>query len=313
MEEKISIQELRTAIPPHCLRPSNIRSIRFVLRDVALAVCLVYITLAVTHHIDNQLLSVSLWTVYGYLQGLVFTGIWILAHECGHEALFSSKFANHVVGFALHSALLVPYFSWRYTHARHHRYTNHMEKDTAFVPRGEGETPSWLRMIRWPGIVQDTPVYSLGLLIAHQLFGWPAYILFFASGPCTNNPKGLWSMIPRSHFDPLSGLFRASEQLYVLLSTVGVGGIMFGLYRLSQNLGIAQMLLLYGLPYLSVNNWLVAFTYLHHNDPEIPHFEASGWTFLEGALSTVDRPFGFVGRHMFHGIVDYHVVHHLFP
>lgn len=30
-------------------------------------------------------------------------------------------------------------------------------------------------------------------------------------------------------------------------------------------------------------------------------------------MSTVDREFGFIGRHIFHGIIEYHVVHHLFP
>lgn len=57
----------------------------------------------------------------------------------------------------------------------------------------------------------------------------------------------------------------------------------------------------------------VAITYLHHNHPDVHHFEAESWTFVKGALATVDRDFGFVGRHLFHGIIDTHVVHHLFP
>lgn len=46
---------------------------------------------------------------------------------------------------------------------------------------------------------------------------------------------------------------------------------------------------------------------------DVPHFEADSWTYVKGALATVDREFGFVGRHLFHGIIEYHVVHHLFP
>lgn len=57
----------------------------------------------------------------------------------------------------------------------------------------------------------------------------------------------------------------------------------------------------------------VAITYLHHTHPEVHHFDADSWTFVKGALATVDRDFGFVGRHLFHGIIDTHVVHHLFP
>ena len=34
---------------------------------------------------------------------------------------------------------------------------------------------------------------------------------------------------------------------------------------------------------------------------------------MTGSLGTVDRSLGFVGRHFFHEIVDFHVVHHLFP
>jgi omega-6 fatty acid desaturase (delta-12 desaturase) len=57
----------------------------------------------------------------------------------------------------------------------------------------------------------------------------------------------------------------------------------------------------------------VAITYLHHTHPEAPHYEDGAWTYQKGAMSTVDREFGFIGRHIFHGIIEYHVVHHIFP
>lgn len=45
----------------------------------------------------------------------------------------------------------------------------------------------------------------------------------------------------------------------------------------------------------------------------MPHYDAENWTFVKGALATVDREFGWVGKHLFHGIIEFHVVHHLFP
>ncbi|CCF46784.1 bifunctional D12/D15 fatty acid desaturase [Colletotrichum higginsianum] len=72
-------------------------------------------------------------------------------------------------------------------------------------------------------------------------------------------------------------------------------------------------MLLYAVPYFWVHHWLVAITYLHHNHPEVPHYNEEGWTFVKGALATVDREFGFIGKHLFHGIIEKHVVHHLFP
>lgn len=57
---------------------------------------------------------------------------------------------------------------------------------------------------------------------------------------------------------------------------------------------------------------LVAITYLQHTHPSVPHYTAETWTYTKGALATVDRTIGFIGRHFFHEIIDYHVVHHLF-
>lgn len=34
------------------------------------------------------------------------------------------------------------------------------------------------------------------------------------------------------------------------------------------------------------------------------------WNFARGAAATIDRDFGFVGRHIFHGIIETHVLHH---
>ncbi|XHG05977.1 hypothetical protein AWENTII_009190 [Aspergillus wentii] len=66
------------------------------------------------------------------------------------------------------------------------------------------------------------------------------------------------------------------------------------------------------MPYLWVNHWAVAITYLHHTHPSIPHYGPQSWSFTRGALATVDRSTGFLGRHFFHEIIGYHVVHHLF-
>ena len=38
----------------------------------------------------------------------------------------------------------------------------------------------------------------------------------------------------------------------------------------------------------------------------------SYWDTPRACLATIDRTTGFIGRHFFHEIIDYHVVHHLF-
>ena len=54
----------------------------------------------------------------------------------------------------------------------------------------------------------------------------------------------------------------------------------------------------------------MAITYLQHTDPTLPHYKPEAWNFARGAAATIDREFGFIGRQLFHGIVETHVLHH---
>lgn len=51
-------------------------------------------------------------------------------------------------------------------------------------------------------------------------------------------------------------------------------------------------------------------TFLQHSDPKLPHYEADQWNFARGAATTIDREFGFVGKYLFHDIIETHVLHH---
>ncbi|KAI1641233.1 Delta(12) fatty acid desaturase [Biscogniauxia mediterranea] len=311
------INTLRKAIPPHCFVPSTWRSLSYVARDFAMAGTLGYAALAYIPSVPNPIYRTILWTAYGFLQGLVGVGIWILAHECGHGAFSLNRRLNDTVGWVLHSLVGVPYFSWKFSHSRHHRYTGNMEKDMAFVPR---DSPSWftqslgrsLSSFLDAEVLQDAPAVNLVRLLGQQLGGWQVYLLLNATAgkDSMQNKDAKWWR--RSHFDPFSGVFRPSEAFYVIMSDVGLALVMAALYFASKALDWQTVFLLYGIPYLWINQWLVAITYLHHTHHDVPHYENEHWTFVAGALATVDRDLGFVGRHLFHGIIDTHVVHHLF-
>jgi omega-6 fatty acid desaturase / acyl-lipid omega-6 desaturase (Delta-12 desaturase) len=47
---------------------------------------------------------VAIWALYGFWTGLFATGLWVIAHECGHQAFSDSKAINNSVGWILHSA-----------------------------------------------------------------------------------------------------------------------------------------------------------------------------------------------------------------
>ena len=49
------------------------------------------------------------WLAYAAVSGTVWTGMWVIAHECGHGAFSNNRRLQDTVGCLLHSALLVPY------------------------------------------------------------------------------------------------------------------------------------------------------------------------------------------------------------
>lgn len=149
----LTIKDLLSAIPAHCFDRSAVKSSMYVVADFAMAAALGYAasfidpTLAsldlsksplssvMSAQLQHSIARFSLWAIYAFAQGLVFTGIWVIAHECGHQSYSPSKTINNTVGWFLHSALLVPYHSWRISHARHHAATGHLTRDEVFVPR----------------------------------------------------------------------------------------------------------------------------------------------------------------------------------
>ncbi|TDZ24850.1 Oleate hydroxylase FAH12 [Colletotrichum sidae] len=312
------IQTIRDQIPAHCFEPSLWTSFYYVFRDFTMVGALVWAALTYIPAIPDPIVRSAAWMVYGFLQGLVCTGVWILGHECGHGAFSKSTKLNDTVGWVLHSFLSVPYFSWKFSHHRHHRFTGHMQKDMAFVPATQPK-PSRKPLfgaIDLEELFEDTPILQLMNLIGHQLFGWQMYLFFNATAGKGSKQRdvgtlGRWFRV--SHFDPTSAVFRPNEAIFIAISDLGLALTFTALYKASQILDVSTVALLYLVPYLWVHHWLVAITYLHHNHPEVPHYTEEGWTFVKGALATVDREFGFVGKHLFHGIIEKHVVHHLFP
>lgn len=286
----------------------------YVVRDYAEAIGLGYAALTYIPQIQDFWLRTAAWIVYGYAQGLVCTGIWILGHECGHGAFSVHRTFNDVMGWFMHSTLLVPYFSWKYSHHRHHNYTGHMEKDMAFVPRlaEDRDRPRLANLYMDPDLFEDVPIVQMVKLFFHQLVGWQTYLLTNASaGPASLQRDAKWYR--QSHFEPTSAVFRPNETIFIAISDLGLGLVFGALYVASTYVGWQTVALLYLVPYLWVHQWLIAITYLHHNHPEVHHYEPEAWTYVKGALATIDRDFGWVGRVLFHNIIDDHVVHHLFP
>jgi len=265
-------------------------------------------------------LRTLLWAFYSIIQGLFGTGIWVLAHECGHQSFSSSKKLNDTVGWILHSLLLVPYFSWKISHGKHHKATGHIDRDMVFVPKTRPQYASLYGKYvhEVTELMEETPIMRAASLIGQQLFGWPMYLWTNVTGHDNHERQSEGRGKGKSngfgggvnHFSPWSPLYEAKDAKLILLSDVGLILVASGLFVIGRTFGWTNLAVWYFLPYLWVNHWLVSITYLQHTDPILPHYDAETWTFTRGAAATIDREFGFIGRHLFHGIIETHVLHH---
>ena len=120
------------------------------------------------------------WQAYAFFQGAALTGWWVLAHECGHGGFSASQFVNDCVGLVLHSFLLVPYYSWQYSHAKHHAKTNHLMDGETHNPNTQAEIEEAGYVALFHAIGEEG--FAGFQLFAHLVVGWPAYLVTNATG-----------------------------------------------------------------------------------------------------------------------------------
>lgn len=89
-----SIKEIRDAIPAHCFERDTLRSFSHVAYDLSIIAALGYAATFIDT-IPYSWVRVLLWPAYWIAQGIVATGVWVIAHECGHQAFSPSKVCTH--------------------------------------------------------------------------------------------------------------------------------------------------------------------------------------------------------------------------
>jgi len=300
-ELPFTLSDIRRAIPQHCFERDIGKSFSYLIGDLMAIGGLVYASTFIDAlPVMTAVKYGVLWPMYWFWVSAFGVGLWIVAHECGHGAFSKYTWLNDLVGFFGHSILLVPYFSWKHSHRRHHANTGSTTSDEAFVPAVRD------RVLEDHAVVDPwrfnavTRFFGLGLVL---VFGFPLYLLMNLGG---RTYKG-WA----NHYNPWSPVFLPRERIEVLLSDLGLITVICGLYVIGQTFGFPMVLKTYIVPYFVVHAWLVLITFLHHSHPECPHYDDNEFTWLKGALSTVDRSFGFLNI-IFHRITDTHVIHHLF-
>jgi acyl-lipid omega-3 desaturase len=272
-----TLQDLKAAIPAECFKPNVVKSLYYFLRDVVIVAGL--------YALANYLDSWYSWPIFWVMQGTMFWALFVIGHDCGHQSFSKQKWLNDLVGHITHTFILVPYHGWRISHRTHHKNTGSLENDESWYPISELEYDAMT-------VVQKIGRFYLFLL------AYPVYLFKRSPGK-----EG-------SHFSPSSPLFKPSEKWDIITSTTWWIGMVAVLGFLTYQWGWMWLLKYYAAPYIVFIIWLDLVTFLHHTEPGIPWYRGEEWTFLKGAISSVDRDYGIV-NHIHHDIGT-HVAHHIF-
>ncbi|WP_445637891.1 fatty acid desaturase [Nostoc sp. DSM 114161] len=272
-----TLQDLKAAIPAECFQPNATKSLFYFFRDI-LIISLLY---AVAYYLDSWFFFPIFWL----MQGTMFWALFVVGHDCGHQSFSKHKWLNDLIGHLSHTPILVPYHGWRISHRTHHKNTGHLDNDESWYPLNESDYK------RMP--LEQKIVRYYAFLLAYPLY-------LFKRSP---NKKG-------SHFLPSSPLFKPSEKWDVITSTVLCIGMVGLLGYLTYLWGWMWLLKYYAAPYIVFVIWLDLVTFLHHTEPDIPWYRGEEWTFLKGAISSIDRDYGLI-NHIHHDIGT-HVAHHIF-
>ncbi|MCF2971916.1 fatty acid desaturase [Synechococcus sp. Nb3U1] len=214
--------------------------------------------------------------------GTALTGLFVLAHDCGHRSFAKRRWVNDWVGHLLMLPLIYPFHPWRILHNRHHRFTNQLKQDNAWEPWTEDAFLASVPAIR--------ALYR-GL---RGYFWWTGSIIH-------------WLTL---HFDLRQ--FSQPERPKARLSIVvclGFALVFFPLlFYWTGWWGVIKFWLL---PWLVYHFWMSTFTLVHHTDAGIPFQPAERWNAATAQLTgTVHCDYPGWVEFLCHDI-NVHIPHHI--
>ncbi|KAJ3183518.1 hypothetical protein HDU87_006841 [Geranomyces variabilis] len=282
----INLGALRKALPPHVFEKSLVRSLAYGIFDVAVLTALFAGYRAYFNPLEHWSLSQwAAYTVWAQVVGFFMWSVFVVGHDCGHGSFSDYKGVNAVVGHITHGFLMVPFWPWARSHAQHHAYHNHKDKDMSHVWSTPAEEGTGGR------VVKDQP-----FLIPF------AYTFLYLLAGFTDG----------SHYVPWSKLFRNNKERAQCVISTGV--VLAYLIAIRWAAGSWTAFTAgYFVPWLIYNTWLYGVTYLQHHSNDTQVYSDEHWTFTTGGVQTVDRVYGLgLLDKLMHNITDGHVVHHLF-
>ncbi|MEZ5136143.1 MAG: fatty acid desaturase [Acidimicrobiales bacterium] len=280
-----SLRPVLDIIPAEAYENPTWKGMAYLARDVVMYVALVVALIV----FSNPLVVVPLWVG----MALVISGLFVIGHDAGHQALFASKRLNDIVGRIVMLPSWHVYEGWVLGHNRiHHSYTVRQGYDFVWHPY----TPD-----------QFASMSALGRLrhrIEWSWFGAGAYYLreVWWNKMIVGKPPARWvSSIRKDRILVWSFVGVASALLFWLGWSMD-GGALGGLWMVARVLVV---------PFLAFCFVIGSFVHVHHIAPDIRWWPKREWTKFKGQVEGTTVLHAPLGMDFFIHWIMVHVPHHV--
>lgn len=310
---------------------TNLRSVYYLLRDVLIygSIFLIGFIIYLVSFTHSGLITQFLFVImYGILAGTTLTSFHVLVHECIHETFLTNKNMNHIVGFLISTSLGIPYHSVCYSHAKHHRYVNHLFYGENMIPynisedsrdqKDNSDVFTYIRKIimnmkLW--LYQcNRGIFSLINIITTLIFGVDMYLLFNIGGGRIDyrTKKKIKPNLPRDHYRSNSIIFLESQENFVRISTFGIIAVwLLVIYTFTSH--PVTTFCFYLFPRIVANAWIVMYSWIAHTNMNIPYHGPKSFNKFKSNVSVISSSYGQFLDHLHHNIGLNATIHHLCP
>jgi len=283
--EKGSLKPVLDVIPAEAYNNPTWKGLAYFSRDLVMY-GLIIAGLIV---IDNPFAVIALWV----LSAMVISGLFIVAHDAAHGALFSSKRLNRVIGTIAMLPSWHVYEGWTLGHNRiHHGYTVREGFDFVWHPY----TPEQFAAMSTLGRLRHRFEWSW--------FGAGAYYLreVWWHKMIVGAPPARWAKTIRRD--------RIIVWSFVAVASLALGAL--GWASSGSVVGILWMILkVLVIPFLGFSFVIASFVHVHHIQPNIRWWKRREWTKWHGQMEGTTVLRARFGLNFFFHWIMVHVPHHV--
>lgn len=290
-KNNLTLNTLKNSIDINYMQINEIRSWLTLSRDIFLFICNSFF---IYFLVQKPFTYIPLILFLSFIQGLIFSGFFVIGHECGHYSFSKIKKLNELVGILIFAPFFTNFFAWVAGHNHHHKYSNVLKEETNWAEmmktKEEYEQLTMLKKLEYKWSYGG----FLGLLLGN-IFAMTKFMFIPKTYPQIN-------YLSKSFKQKIIG-----NTVFVLIFNI----IFFYVYF--KYFSFSFFCFSFLIPYFIGSIFGSLFTYLHHINPQSIIFTKETFIPIRSQIvSTFDIRFPKVIEWFVHDI-NIHILHHLNP